>query len=292
MKKILALIFAMTLLLTACGGDKETVDATKEETSTEEEASEAEAVFEPIVLIDNDQCSVTITDIDPDGTWGYTLKATLENKSSEKTYMYSVSDAYVNGVANDPFWGESVAPGKKSIENISFNNMNEIGLGEFTDIEMFFRVSDYDDWMADPILEDVFHIYPAGEDAAAKYEYVGTDADIVMIDNEFVRAILYKTVSNDTWGFTLYGYFENKSDKNVMFSVDDASVNGFMADPFWSKSVAPGRCAFSQISWGDSMLEESGIEAVENIEFSIRAYDWDDWTSSDMANEVVSLTFE
>ena len=42
------------------------------------------AGFEEVVAIDNAECAVKITEIDPDNMWGYTLKAQLENKSTEK----------------------------------------------------------------------------------------------------------------------------------------------------------------------------------------------------------------
>lgn len=36
---------------------------------------------------------------------------------------------------------------------------------------------------------------------------------------------------DERWGFSANLFLVNKSDKTVMFSVDEASVNGFMADP-------------------------------------------------------------
>ena len=47
----------------------------------------ADGEFEEVTAVDNDECAVTITDIDPDDMWGYTLKALLENKSADKTYF-------------------------------------------------------------------------------------------------------------------------------------------------------------------------------------------------------------
>lgn len=50
--------------------------------------------------------------------WGYTLKAQLENKSTEKTYMFSVESASINGVQCDPMFASEVAAGKKANEEI------------------------------------------------------------------------------------------------------------------------------------------------------------------------------
>lgn len=82
----------------------------------------------------------------------------------------------------------------------------------------------------------------------------------------------------------------NKTDKTVMFSVDDASVNGFMADPFYATSVSAGKCAFSSMAWSDTTLEENGITEVEEIEVLFRAYDADDFMGEDFANEVITLS--
>ena len=71
--------------------------------------------FEEITVVDNEQCVIKITGINPDGLWGYTLETYLENKSGSKTYMYAISNASVNGVQTATGFAVKVAPGKKSI---------------------------------------------------------------------------------------------------------------------------------------------------------------------------------
>ena len=86
---------------------------------------------------------------------------------------------------------------------------------------------------------------------------------------------------DEIWGYTANLFLLNKTDKTVMFSVDDASVNGFMADPFYATSVSAGKCAFSSMAWSDTTLEENGITEVEEIEVLFRAYDADDFMGED-----------
>ena len=74
-----------------------------------------------------------------------------------------------------------------------------------------------------------------------------------------------------------------------MFSVDDASINGFMIDPFYAKSVIAGKCVFSSMSWYDTMLDENGITDIEEIEFNLRAHDENNWMSDDLVNENIIL---
>jgi hypothetical protein len=74
-----------------------------------------------------------------------------------------------------------------------------------------------------------------------------------------------------------------------MVSVDEASVNGFMADPFFATSVAKGTVAFNSVSWSDSELEKSNITEVETIEFILRVYDNENWLGDDFAKEQIKL---
>lgn len=111
----------------------------------------------------------------------------------------------------------------------------------------------------------------------------------VIIDNDYVTVIVTGYEDDEIWGYTANLFLLNKTDKTVMFSVDDASVNGFMADPFYATSVSAGKCAFSSMAWSDTTLEENGITEVEEIEVLFRAYDADDFMGEDFANEVITL---
>ena len=91
MKKLVTLLLSLALVLSlaACGGEA-TPDASDDapassqnEESTENDNTENQIVFEEVVAIDNAECAVKITEIDPDNMWGYTLKAQLENKSTD-----------------------------------------------------------------------------------------------------------------------------------------------------------------------------------------------------------------
>lgn len=328
MKKILSILIAliMCISLIACGdGDTEVKDAPeqsgnstaahdesaqdvgatqnegeenlpaedKQEEQEEKEAPNApdtKITFDGLTVVDNDECSISITEIDPDNLWGYTLKVNLENKSPEKTYMFSVLSAAVNGVQWDPFFASEVAAGKKAIEDISFSNSELEALGmDFTDIEITFRVYDSDDWMAEAVATETVHVYPYGEDKAELFERAPGDSDNIIVNNEQVTATVIGYDEDNIWGYTVMLFLQNKTDSEVMFSVEEVSVNGYMADPFWATSVLPGKCAFSSMSWSDTTLDECGITDVEEIEFLFRAHDYEDWMADDLANESIIL---
>lgn len=313
MKKvtILLLVVAMLLTMVACGGEPTSNDVgtnenttlnstanssdqttpVQEETELVEVSIENEITFTEMIAVDNEECSIKITGIEPDNMWGYTVKALLENKSADKTYMFSVKSATINGVHCDPFFASEVAAGKKANEEINFpdSELKEHGITEYTDIELTFRVYDSNDWMADAVAEETIHVYPYGEEKAEKYVREAQPSDNVILDNDYVTVIVTGYEEDEIWGYTVNLFLLNKTDKNIMFSVDEASVNGFMADPFYAESVSAGKCAFSSMSWSDTTFEENGITEVETIEFILRAYDNDDWSADDFTNETITL---
>lgn len=246
--------------------------------------------FQEITAVDNEQCSIKITGIDPDNMWGYAVKTVLENKSSDKEYMYSVESASVNGVQIDPFFASTVSAGKKSNESVSFSDSSFEGIeiGNFTDIEITFRVYDNDDWMADNVAHETIHIYPNGEENITLYSRAPQKNDIVIADNENVKVTVIGYEKDDIWGYNVKVFLENKTDQEVMFSIDEASVNGYMADPFYAQSVIPGKCAFGFIEWDSITLEENGVKEVEEIEFVLKAYDSNSF-STDFFSEKIKL---
>lgn len=303
MKKLVALVlsFILLLALVACGGDSSAVTPTDSvvtpnvresaNPSKGDEGTEKveEIAFEEVVVVDNEECTIKITGIDPENFWGYTLNVYLENKSAEKTYMYSVRTAVVDGVQSDPFFVSEIAAGKKANESISFSDSFLVENGiEFTDIQLTFRVYDSNDWLADDVVEETVHIYPRGEENAVTFVRESQSADIVLVDNEYVTALI-TGFEESIYGFTAKMFLVNKTDKNVIFSVDEASVNGFMADPLFAETVSAGKCTFTTMDWTSTTLEDNGISEIETIEFLLKAYDENDWLADAFVNEVITV---
>lgn len=309
MKRILAVLCILGLLLAcaACGSTQPSTPVADPGTAGDQDAQSElptdaaadanedtpaqEITFSEIVVVDNELCTIKITGIDPENLWGYTLNAYLENKSADKTYMFAVDTASVNGVETDPFFAAEVAAGKKSNESISFNTttLEEVGIGDFTDIELNFRVYDSNDWAAEAVAEVSVHVYPYGEENAVTFVREAQPTDTVLVDNEYATVIVTGYANDDILGYTANLFIVNKTDTTIMVSVDEASVNGFMADPFYADSVEAGKCAFSSISWSDATFEENGITDVETIEFILRVYDYNDWSADDFVNELITL---
>lgn len=274
-KKICALVLAVSL---GCSmGTYSFLPASAEETE-----------FEEITVVDNEECVIKITGLEPDNDDGYTVKAYFENKSDDIIYMFSVETASVNGVMDDPYFATEVAAGKKRNSEITFDSADE-EIGDYTDIEISFRVYDSDDWSAEDVADETVHIYPYGEENAVRFERKVTDSDIVLVDNDDVTVIVTGFETDDSWSYIADLFLVNKTDRNLVFSSEDDSVNGYMIDPYWAEEVYAGKCAFDMMAWDLDDFEENGIDEVEEIEFALRVYDSDDWSADDILNEIVTI---
>lgn len=309
------LVLALVVSLTACGvetslenendedevttqeddrEDKVDEDKTEEEEKEEEEETETIAlppiVFQEFVAVDTEEFTVTVTEVDPDGMWGYTVKALIENKSADITYMFALESAGVDGVSTDPFWAEEVTPGNKAIAELRFSDetLEELGL-IFSDIELVFRIYDTNDWSADPFISEPVHILPYGEEYVSHYVREPQAEDLVLVDNDQV-SITVIGIEPDTYnGYTLKAFLVNKSaDITYMMSVDHASIDSLASDPFWAKEVAPGKVAFADICFSEEILEELDL-AYSNIELGLKVYDANDLMAEKVVDETVHI---
>ena len=263
---------------------------TEEITETPSEDPQPVA-FEEIVVIDDNNCTIKITNLERSILWGYTLDVYTENKSADKTYMFSLSSASVNGVEASTYYAEEVAPGKKSNGNITFSDsdFDYNDIGDFTDILLNFRVYDSNDWLADDVALAEVHVYPFGEENATQFVREPKSTDIILADNEYVTVIATGHDPDDLWGWALDLYIINKTNVSVMVAIDESAVNGYMIDPFYATSVMPNTSKFSSINWFSSDFEENNITEVEDIEFILKVYNEYDWLADDYVYERITL---
>jgi len=127
---------------------------------------------------------------------------------------------------------------------------------------------------------------PPTQDNKPNYSLTNT----VIVDDENLTFTITSIEESNIWGFTLKVFCDNKTDKDLMFSWDDVSVNGFMVDPYWVSSIQPGKRSYNEISFSSSSFEENAIIDVEEIEFKLRIYNSDDWSAPDVVNEIFTYT--
>lgn len=304
MKKILTLLFfaLFSFVVLGCSETSSTNPSTTLNTPTTEapttEAPTTQAttalagyVIDNQVLVNNEDLTITIVEVEDDPLWSFSLKVFVENKTPDTNLVFTIDTAVINGYEYPAFWYESVEFGKKSNSEINFYywTTDELGITSFDKIDLYFRVYDDDDWMADDLLEEKYTIYPTGlsESEIVSPPRPTSENEYVVIDNEFLTFIIIDTYMDDIWGYTLRVYIENKtSDIEMMFSWDDVSVNDYMIDPFWASSLVPGAKAISTISFDEEDLEANGITEVLEIEFNLRVYDYDYFLEDDIVDAV------
>ena len=244
------------------------------------------------VIIDNDICTFTITEVDPSNSWGFTLKSSNTNKTASTNLSFSVDDVSVNGYMIDPFWSTSALPGKTELSDISFSNatLSSLGITSVDEVEFRLRISDQDDWTSDALVDEVFTIYPTGKtaDKISIPERPKSENETILIDNAEYTFIILDPYMDPLWGYSLPCFIENKTNIKTGFSWDDVSVNGFMVDPFWSTSVPSGKRSVSTINFSSSSLEEAGITSIEEIDLTFSISDYENWFADALLKQSVS----
>lgn len=115
------------------------------------------------------------------------------------------------------------------------------------------------------------------------------EQDVVLVDDENCTMKLVSISPDNAWGYTWNVFMENKTDKNLMFSLDKVSINGVMCDPFWATIVSAGKKSNEEISWMTEDFEQIGITDVTVVEFELSIYDDDDWNAPDLVNDTFTV---
>lgn len=280
MKRILAFIIAIVLTFSGsayCCASAETGDKVESYSLTK------------TVIVDDENCTFIIKEI-KETSYSVQLSVFCENKT-DKRLMFSLDNVVVNGYMNDPFWATEVAAGKKANQTIEFYTDSVIGysFNQIDELRFDLLVYDSENWEAHRLVDDSFVVYPTGlsADTFVRPERVPYDNETVIVNDENGTFIICATDPDSAYGYTVTVFIENKTDSTMMVSWDDVSVNDYMADPFWGGSVASHACATSEIYFW-TLLEDNGIEEVENIEFRLRMSDYDSMGDTVYLDEVFS----
>lgn len=113
-------------------------------------------------------------------------------------------------------------------------------------------------------------------------------AQDVLVDDENCGFSIVSAAVSEYAGMEVQVLCTNKTDKTLIFAWTDVSVCGYQYDPVWSQEVAPGAQVTSTIGIDTYRLESWGIEAVEEISFTLHVFDSEDF----MAQPYVEAGFE
>jgi len=292
MKKLLALLLAMVMLLClpACVSDDEDEDS-KTGSAKKNSSNKRPVTFQETLVVDNEVCTIKVTDVDPDNSMGFTISVYLENKTDKKL-QFELIYSTTNGVTNDPLWMSNVDAGKKANEEIYYYSIADKDLttliGDYTDIALTFQASDAEDYWADPLTQASVHIYPYGEDKATTFVRQSQSSDQVLIDNEHLTVIVTDYQKDDFYSLMVNLYIVNKTDSTIWIESNDTSVNGFMCDPYFMEIIYPNTGCFTEFYWTSDTLKDNKIDKIEEIEMTLVAQDHYNY-SIKFAEETVTL---
>ena len=246
--------------------------------------------LESYTAIDNEKCSITINSIE-ENKWsgGYDINVLLENKSADVNYNFTLEAAVVNGVQVEPSLYSNVLAGKKASAKIGIRDLTDYGITECTDIELFFKVVDSDDFGAEDILNEAIHVYPYGQENATQFTREAKATDQVLVDNEYVTITYIGSRQDDIYGFILDTYIVNKTDKELSIRADAFSIDSYMADASYYVDIKPGKSMFEKMYWNDYIIKQIGVDIsnIKNIEGTIKVRDG---SYKELSSDAVKIT--
>ena len=126
----------------------------------------------------------------------------------------------------------------------------------------------------------------AEEPTEAEVEEVEvTFAEQVLVEDDNCTVKVTGIEADGLWGYTLKVFLENKTDTELMYSLEKVAVNGFMCDPFWATSVTAKMRSNEEISFSSDSFEKNGITIPTDISFTLRVYDNNDWSADAFVEE-------
>ena len=243
------------------------------------------------VIYDDELATVTVTDFDAEYDYGPTFEMLVENKS-DKEMGFRMDYVSVNGMKCDPNWLQRVAGGKKAYDDMYWyaEDLEAVGVNYIQDVQALLVIYDGESyetlveapvsWSTDVSETDLPAWEPVVFDGFAEQTLLATE------DLE-CSVVNFEPNGNYDDGPLVTFYVRNDTDKLAYFNADDVSVNGFMCDPSWGEVLLPGTAAYSRCDWWAEDLEDSHIDTMETMEFTLSVLDYDEW--EELASESVTV---
>ena len=142
-------------------------------------------------------------------------------------------------------------------------------LQDFGDLEFRFLVQDSKLSVYTPEKDEVFHIYPNGENSKVHYTWKEKEGDKLLDENAYFKAT-NTGVTKDKYGnYVLNLYLENRSGKLITLYIQGGAVNGIPIEMNNYHVVDAGQSAFIPIFWDHSYVEDTKVEEIQNLSFNL-----------------------
>ena len=121
----------------------------------------------------------------------------------------------------------------------------------------------------------------------AENEFVTKDE--VLLDSDVLKFTVNGVEDDDWYGLILHVTAENKTDKKLNLSPDDFTVMGYLCDGYGSETLDPKGSVSFDIKLDEDGMLAAGLTDLDEICFSLKARDADDYWADPLVNETLVL---
>lgn len=299
---------------------EEAADIPVEETAEEPEeaeATEAPATPEPdpepvgeVVVVDNDDAYLSITEQGRADDGDYFWKLHIENKAKTAT-MFTMDAVSLDGLGANPDWGLAVDAGAKVDTAVYWDadTLTASGLGDMETVTTAtFRLDVYDneDWSVPSYFNELTTVYFVAEDAAKPFTYEPSENDSVVFDTEAATMVVtdLQVISETNGGEDGAAIADvvlvNNSDDSIRFEMPNTAINGYAFKSATMDATVPPHASFvTSFKWTFSMgyLQGLGILDGNNalipgtvFTLNMKVSDVDDLTVPTIAEQGFDIT--
>ena len=197
------------------------------------------------------------------------ISLTLQNKSETVSYRFVLDSFTGDGIRLYGSVNKVAEPGQEVPVQIPVRTNPDYKLQDFGDLEFRFLVQDSKLSVYTPEKDEVFHIYPNGENSKVHYTWKEKEGDKLLDENAYFKAT-NTGVTKDKYGnYVLNLYLENRSDKLITLYIQGGAVNGIPIEMNNYHVVEAGQAAFIPIFWDHSYVEDTKVEEIQNLSFNL-----------------------
>lgn len=114
----------------------------------------------------------------------------------------------------------------------------------------------------------------------------------VLLDNDQISFTISGVQTDPTLGYSILLQVENKTGKDLKFSLEEVSVNGSRLEVSWAETIPAGQKINSKISFPEKSFTDNRIETVKSIEFTLRVFNEKDPAEEDTHKEHFTVNMQ
>lgn len=276
MHRLLYLLLLLCLLLAGCASPKP--QPTEAPTVTTEPATgetqppikpQSEVTMANQVIYDKDGVRITVTGMEDDAWTGKKIWMMLEN-NTDRNLLLTGDVFVVNGITVQAYLYAEVAAGMKA--NDSLELFTEVL--DMAGIEKIATIRGYDTRLVNSDSLDTVAKIPLSLETSVAQTHVQEidDSGEVVFQQDGVTVIA-RVISEEFYGQSVQLLVKNETGRDIILEAENISVNGFTVDAWLYDTVCKDTVRFSELDLFSSGLQDNGIEAVEEVTFTLRVLD-------------------